>query len=91
MGTYLLDILEGKVARTNLYTVIESINDVSGRYHIIKKAFDKRGKELPRRTSHVVLLLNELDIIDITSEQFGLPNLYCLNSFKKTWREVSTH
>jgi hypothetical protein len=80
---------QGRVCKNYIYKLISSIPDSDDEkpYSIIKRSFVKRGNKLPDKTGHAVLLY-EGKIYDTTSGQFGLPQVYSMESFENIWVSV---
>lgn len=54
----------------------------------IKTSYVKRGNRLPKNAGHAVVLVNGT-VLDIASEQFGLPSVYPLDDSFKQWETVA--
>ena len=65
-----------------------SISESDPLFGVIKAGYVKRGNRLPNYAGHAVVLINDT-VWDITSEQFGLPNIYPFEDLFKWWDKVA--
>lgn len=83
-GKYFNNNTQAKQCQQALISIIDSITDVDTVFSDIKQAYIKRGG-LAKDVGHMVVLLPEKICLDITSGQFGLPQVYSQDMFSHIW------
>lgn len=89
IGEFLLPSPAGNKCKEVAISLMNKLPEDNSRYGVIKKGFIKRGFKLLNRIGHAVVVVDST-ILDITSGQFGLPNIYSFEEFKEIWKDVYT-
>ena len=89
VGRTFSSTLDATKAKNKTIAIIETMpsKDDGSYYYNIKKAYIENNHKLPKVVGHGVLLIKN-KIYDMTSGQFGLPFIYPLSLFLKTWVNI---
>ena len=82
------DIIENiKIKNSIINTILNIDNDEPNEDYVVLKKKYIKDKKLPKDIGHAVLLRNGT-VCDITSDQFGLPNIYDYCTLINIWDKI---
>lgn len=86
-GGTMLSTHDTKKMKDATKTIVLSMTDDIELFSRMRKSFIKRGNTFSPVSGHAVVLVDNT-VYDITSGQFGLPDVYTFDNFLSYWNEV---